>query len=59
MDWLTIVSVLFLAAMLLFLFPHMRNAMKNAPKGSNKDWLSFVMIIGVVGLFVMFLIQMV
>ena len=59
MDWLKIVSALFLVAMLIFLFPRMRDAMKNSPKGSNKEWLNYIMIIAVVGLFVAFLIQMV
>ena len=59
MDWLKIGSALLLGAMLLFIFPRMRDAIKNAPKGSNKDWLNYLMIIVVVGLFVMFLIQMV
>jgi len=59
MDWLQIVSVIFLGAMLIFIFPRMRHAVKNAPKGSNKDWLNYLMILVVVGLFIMLLIQMV
>ena len=59
MDWLKIGSALLLGAMLLFIFPRMRDAIKNSPKGSNKDWLNYLMIIVVAGLFVMFLIQMV
>ncbi len=59
MDWIQIVSALFLVAMLIFIFPGMRNAVKNAPKDSNKDWLNYLMIMVVVGLFIMFLIQMV
>ncbi|HHH47760.1 MAG TPA: hypothetical protein ENK51_02615 [Gammaproteobacteria bacterium] len=59
MDWLKIGSALLLVAMLVYLFPRMRQAVKHAPKGSNQDWLSFVAIIAVVGLFVMLLIMMV
>jgi len=59
MDWLQIVSVIFLGAMLIFIFPRMRHAVKNAPKGSNKDWLNYLMILVVVGLFIVLLIQMV
>jgi hypothetical protein len=59
MDWLKIVSALFMGAMLIFLFPRMRHAVKHAPKGSNKDWLNYLMILVVVGLFVLLLIQMV
>jgi len=59
MDWLKIGSAIFLVMMLVYLFPGMRNAMKNAPKGSNKDWMNYLMILIVVGLFVVLLIQMV
>jgi hypothetical protein len=59
MDWTKIGTIILLGAMLLFIFPRMRHAVKNAPKGSNKDWLNYLMIIVAVGLFVVFLIQMV
>ena len=59
MDWIQISTAIFLGAMLIFIFPSMRNAVKNAPKGSNKDWLNYLIIMLVVGLFIMFLIQMV
>lgn len=59
MDWTKIGTALFLAVMLIFLFPRMRHAMKHAPKGDNKDWMGFLMIIVVVALFVFLLIQMV
>ena len=59
MDWIKIGSALFLGAMLIFLFPRMRAAVKHAPKGSSQDWLGFVAIIAVVGLFVLLLIMMV
>ncbi len=59
MDWIQIGAAIFLGAMLIFIFPSMRHAVKNAPKGSNKDWLNYLMIMVVVGLFIMFLIQMV
>ena len=59
MSWVQIGSALFLVAMMAFIFPRMRAASKNAPKGSNKDWMGFVMIVVAVGVFVMFLIKMV
>ncbi len=59
MDWIQIGSAILLGAMLLFIFPGMRHAVKNAPKGSSKDWLNYLMIMVVVGLFILFLIQMV
>lgn len=59
MDWIKIGSAVLLGAMLIFIFPRMRHAVKHAPKGSNKDWLNYLMILVVVSLFVLFLIKMV
>ncbi len=59
MDWVQIGSALFLVAMLVFIFPRMRHAAKNSPKGSGKEWMNFVMIILAVGAFVLLLIKMV
>ncbi|HHI92591.1 MAG TPA: hypothetical protein ENK04_03605 [Gammaproteobacteria bacterium] len=59
MDWLKIGSAIFLIMMLVYLFPSMRQAVKHGRKGSNKEWLNYLLILLVVGLFVMFLIQMV
>ena len=59
MDWLKIASALFLVAMMVFIFPRMRAAAKDAPKGSSKDWMGFVVIIAAVAAFVMLLIKMV
>ena len=59
MDWLKIGSALLLVAMLFFLFPHAKSAITNSPKGSNKDWMGFVVPAAVVVLFVMLLIALV
>lgn len=59
MDWLKIGSALFIVAMLVFIFPRMRYAMKHAPKGTSKDWMGFLIPVGAVVLFVVFLIMMV
>lgn len=59
MDWLKIGSAVFIIAMLIFIYPRMREAMKNAPKGSSEDWKGVIIpIVGVV-LFVLLLISMV
>ena len=59
MDWVQIGSIIFLGAMMVFIYPRMRAASKSAPKGSNKEWMNFLMIILAVGAFVMLLIKMV
>jgi len=57
MDWMKIFSALGLGAMLIFMFPSMRHAVKNSPKGSMQDWMGFIIpltaVIGFVALLVM------
>lgn len=57
MDWLKIGSAVFLVAMLVFIFPRMRHAMKNSPKGTAKDWMGYLFPLGFVVLFVAFLVM--
>jgi hypothetical protein len=59
MDWTQIGSALFLVAMLVFIFPRMRHAVKNSPKGSADDIKGVIIPILVVVLFVILLIMMV
>ncbi len=59
MDWLKIGSAALLIGMLFMIWPRVRHAMKNSPKGSTQDWMGFVVpLVAVVG-FVAFLIMMV
>lgn len=59
MDWLQIGSVLFLVMMAVFLFPSMKHAVKNSPKAEKGDWMSFIVPIIAIIVFVLFLIMMV
>ena len=59
MDWVKIGSALFILAMLIFIFPRMRHAMKHAPKGTAKDWQGFLIPLAAVIGFVILLIMMV
>lgn len=59
MDWMKITSALFLLAMIVFLFPRMRDAVKNSPKGSMNDWMGYLIpLVAVIG-FIILLINMV
>ena len=59
MGWEKILSALFLAAMLIYMYPRMRHAIKNSPKGTMQDWMGYIVpVIGVIA-FVIFLIMMV
>ena len=57
MDWVKIGSALFLGAMLIFIFPRMRQAVKNSPKGTMQDWMGYIVPILAVIAFVIFLIM--
>jgi hypothetical protein len=59
MDWMKIFSALALVMFIVFLFPRARDMMKNSPKGSSSDWMSFVIPIIAIVLFIMLLIQLV
>jgi len=59
MNWVSIGSAALMIAMLIFIFPRMRQAMKESPKGSSEDWKSFMIPLVAVIAFVVFLIMMV
>ena len=59
MDWMKITSALFLLAMIVFLFPRMREAVKNSPKGTMSDWMGYIIPLAAVIGFVILLINMV
>lgn len=59
MDWTQIGSALFLLAMIVFIFPRMRNAVKHAPKGNMKDWMGFIIPLAAVIGFIVLLVKMV
>ena len=57
MDWLQIGSAALLVGMLVMIFPRVRHAMKNSPKGTTQDWMGYVVplvaVIAVVVLLIM------
>ncbi len=57
MNWLQIGSAVFVGAMLIYIFPRMRHAMKNSPKGTTQDWMGFIIPIIAIVLFVALLIM--
>ncbi len=59
MDWIQILSALFLGAMLVFLFPRMKHAVKESPKGSAQDWMGVIVPALLVVGFVLLLMSMV
>ena len=59
MDWMKITSGLLLVAMFIYLFPRAKSMMQNSPKGTTHQWLHFLIIIGIITLFVFFLVSIV
>ncbi|MDX2313683.1 MAG: hypothetical protein QNL90_06410 [Gammaproteobacteria bacterium] len=57
--WWKIGSAVLLVAMLAVMVPRARQMLKESPKGTTSQWISFVIPVGVVVLFVLFLMQMV
>ncbi len=50
MDWMKIFSALLIVAMLLYLFPRVKEMVKNSPKASGNDLISvlipLVLVVG-------------
>ena len=59
MDWMQILSALGLGAMLIFIYPRMREAVKHSPKGSMQDWMGFIIPLAAVIGFIALLVMMV
>ncbi|GMQ76211.1 MAG: hypothetical protein BMS9Abin01_1478 [Gammaproteobacteria bacterium] len=57
--WLKIGSAILLVTMLIILIPRARQMMKESPKGTTSQWISFVVPVGIVVLFVLLLMQLV
>ncbi len=57
MDWLQIGSAALLVGMLVMIFPRVRHAMKNSPKGTTQDWMGYVVPLVAVIAFVVLLIM--
>lgn len=58
-TWLKILSAAFAVALLVFIYPRMRNAMQNSPKGTQQDWMGYIIPVLAVAGFVFLLIMLV
>ena len=57
--WMQIGSAILLVAMLVIMIPRARQMLKESPEGTTSQWISFVIPVGIVVLFVLLLMQMV
>jgi flagellar biogenesis protein FliO len=57
MDWMKILSAVAIIAMMVLIWPSVKHATQNAPKGSMKDWMAFIkpmlLVIGFIILLIM------
>ncbi len=59
MDWMAIGSAVLIIALMVFIFPRMKHAVQNSPKGSSSDWMGFIIPILAIAGFIILLINMV
>ncbi len=59
MDWTKWVTAGLILMMIILIFPRAKHMMKNSPKGSSQDWMGFAFVVGMVTLFIVFLIMIV
>jgi Ni,Fe-hydrogenase I cytochrome b subunit len=59
MDWIKIISAVMLVAMLFILYPSLKHATQNSPKGSRQDWMGAIKPLLFVVVFVVILILLV
>jgi TRAP-type C4-dicarboxylate transport system permease small subunit len=59
MDWMEIVSALALVMFIVIMFPAARYMIKNSPKGTTSDWLSFIVPLVAVVLFIILLVKLI
>ena len=57
MDWYKWISAALLLMMIIYIFPRAKYMLQNSPKGKSHEWMGFAAIIGVVTLFIVFLIM--
>lgn len=59
MDWLKIMSAVFLLGMIVLIFPRAKQMLQNSPKAGKGDWQSFLLPLIAVAIFIFLLVKMV
>lgn len=59
MDWLKIASAVVLVAMFFYILPSAKRMVKHSPRGNARDWMSFVLPIAAIVVFIVLLISLV
>lgn len=59
MDWMEVIAALALVMFIVMIFPAAGQMAKNNLPNTQSDWKSFIMLIAIIVLFVVFLMQVV
>ena len=59
MDWMAIVGAIAFGMFAIYLFPRVKQALRDSPEGSSSDWMSAIIPLAFVGGFVILLVMMV
>lgn len=59
MDWMKIGSAILMIMFLIMIFPRVKHELKHGKKGSQKEWMGALGLLGGVALFVWLLMKMV
>ena len=59
MNWMAIGSAALLIGMIVFMYPRMKHAVANSPKGTMNDWMGYIIPMAAVIGFIILLINMV
>jgi len=58
MSWMAIGSAVLIIAMMIFIFPRLKESVKHSPKGTMNDWMGFIIPLAAVIGFIILLINM-
>jgi len=57
-DWIKLLQAALLGGMIFFLYPRVKQALKESPKGSSSDWTSLLLpILAVIGFVVLLILS--
>lgn len=59
MNWMAIGSAILIIAMMIFIFPRLKESVKHSPKGTASDWMGFIIPLAAVIGFIILLINIV
>jgi len=59
MDWMKIGWAILIVAMIAMIWPRARQMLRDSPEASSRQWMTALIPIGIVGLFIVLLVALV